>query len=467
MVAAPGRARGRPRGRASRNPVTATEGTLPMSQTVSADAALTRPLTEADPEVAHALADEARRQAGTLELIASENFVSEAVLTALGSVFTNKYAEGYPGRRYYGGCGPSDIVENLARDRCKELFGADHANVQPHSGTQANTAVYLAVLQPGDTILGMDLSHGGHLTHGHPLNISGILYNVITYGVRRGDETIDFDELEAKAREHKPKLIIAGASNYARTIDFARFAQVAAGVGAVLMVDMAHIAGLVAAGLHPSPVPHADFVTSTTHKTLRGPRGGLVLCKEKWAKDLDRKLFPGIQGGPLVHAIAAKAVSFKEALAPSFKDYQKRIVANARALAGALAGHGYRIVSGGTDTHLCSVDVMAKGVTGKVAEAELEKAGMTVNKNAIPFDTLPPLVASGVRIGTPALTSRGMGEADMKTIAGLMDRVLGSVKGEGKEAAADAAVIEAVRGEVRTLTARFPLYVARQAGGSA
>jgi glycine hydroxymethyltransferase len=312
----------------------------------------------------------------------------------------------------------------------------------------------------------MDLSHGGHLTHGHPLNISGILYKVFTYGVRRDDETIDYDELEAKAREHRPKLIIAGASNYARTIDFARFSAVAAKVGAVLMVDMAHIAGLIAADLHPSPVPHADFVTSTTHKTLRGPRGGLILCKEKWAKDLDRKLFPGIQGGPLVHAIAAKAVSFAEALTPEFNAYQRRIVANARALAGALTGHGYRIISGGTDTHLCSVDVLGKGVTGKVAEAELEKAGMTVNKNAIPFDTLPPLVASGIRIGTPALTTRGMGEAEMRTIAGLMDRVLAAVTGEGKEAAADPAVVEAVRGEVQALTAGFPLYVSRQAGGT-
>jgi glycine hydroxymethyltransferase len=428
-----------------------------------ASAFLDRPLAEVDPEVARTLAREARRQASTLEMIASENFVSEAVLEALGSVLTNKYAEGYPGRRYYGGCEWSDVVENLARDRCRALFGAEHVNVQPHSGTQANTAVYLTVLSPGDTILGMDLSHGGHLTHGHPLNISGMLYKVASYGVRRDDETVDYEQVEERAREHRPKLIIAGASNYSRTIDWSRFARAAEAVGAALMVDMAHIAGLVAAGLHPSPVPHADFVTSTTHKTLRGPRGGLILCREKWARDLDRRVFPGTQGGPLMHVIAAKAVAFKEALDPSFKGYQERIVANARALAGAFQERGYRIVSGGTDTHLFSMDVMGKGVTGKAAEIELEKAGMTVNKNTIPFDTLPPLTASGIRIGTPALTTRGMGTPEMLAIAGLMDRVLASIRG-GEKPSADAAVIREVAAEVAVLSKRFPLYVARQAG---
>ena len=433
-----------------------------MIRTPHAEAEMSRSLAEVDPEVHGALAGEAVRQAGTLELIASENFVSEAVLAATGSVFTNKYAEGYPGRRYYGGCAQVDVVETKARDRCLELFGADHANVQPHSGTQANTAVYLTVLEPGDTLLGMDLSHGGHLTHGHPLNISGILYKVATYGVARGEETIDYDQLAARARESRPKLIIAGASNYSRQIDFARFAEVAESVGAVLMVDMAHIAGLIAVGLHPSPVPHADFITSTTHKTLRGPRGGLVLCREKWARELDRKVFPGTQGGPLVHVIAAKAVAFQEALEPSFKEYQKCVVANAAELAVSLQTHGYRIVSGGTDTHLLCVDVFERGVTGRVAERELEKADITVNKNTIPFDTNPPLVASGIRLGTPALTTRGMDIDQMKTIAGLMDRVLRSIEGEGKEAAADPAVVEEVRGAVAGLVESFPLYVARQ-----
>jgi len=433
-----------------------------MTQIQTPETRMARPLAEVDPQIAAAVAAEARRQAGTLELIASENFVSEAVLCAAGSVFTNKYAEGYPGRRYYGGCDQTDVVENLARDRCKELFGADHANVQPHSGTQANTAVYLTVLSPGDTLLGMDLSHGGHLTHGHPLNISGLLYNVVAYGVRQGDETIDYEQLREQAREHRPKLIIAGASNYSRTIDFGKFASVAEEVGAVLMVDMAHIAGLIAVGLHPSPVPHADFVTSTTHKTLRGPRAGLILCREKWAKDLDRRVFPGTQGGPLVHVIAAKAVAFKEALEPPFKEYQARVTSNARDLAGALQEMGYRIVSGGTDTHVFSVDVWKNGVTGKAAERELEAAGITVNKNTIPFDTKPPLVASGIRVGTPALTTRGMGSAEMKAIAGFMDRVLSSVTGKGKQAAADPAVLAAVREDVGRLVARFPLYVKRQ-----
>ena len=433
-----------------------------MTHGVQSAAEMTRPLAEVDPDVWHALGEEARREAGTLELIASENFVSEAVLSALGSILTNKYAEGYPGRRYYGGCAQADVVENLARDRCKELFGAEHVNVQPHSGTQANVAVYLTVLSPGDTILGMDLSHGGHLTHGHPLNISGLLFNVVAYGVTRGEETIDYDQLAEQAHKHRPKLIIAGASNYSRRIDFERFAAVADSVGAVLMADMAHIAGLVATGLHPSPVPHADFVTSTTHKTLRGPRGGIVLCKGKWAKKLDRRVFPGSQGGPLVHVIAAKAVGLKEALQPSFKEYQKSIVANARELAVSLQTRGYRIVSGGTDTHLLCADVFARGVAGNVAERELEKAGITVNKNTIPFDPNPPLVASGVRMGSPALTTRGMGEEEMKTIAVLIDRVLCAIEGEGKEAAADPAVVEEVRREVATMVERFPLYEARQ-----
>jgi len=422
---------------------------------------LTRPLAEVDPDVARALAAEARREADTLEMIASENFVSEAVLEALGSVLTNKYAEGYPGRRYYGGCAQADVVENLARDRARELFGADHANVQPHSGTQANTAVYLTVLSPGDTLLGMDLSHGGHLTHGHPLNISGLLYKVVTYGVRRDTETIDYEQLERVAREQRPKLIISGASNYARVIDFERFGAVAAEVGAVHMADMAHIAGLVAAGLHPSPVPHADFVTTTTHKTLRGPRGGMVLCRERWAKDLDRRLFPGAQGGPLMHVVAAKAVAFREALEPAFRDDMRAVVKNCAALAAALATSGWRVVSGGTDNHLFSLDVFARGVTGKVAEAELEKAGITVNKNTIPFDTNPPLTASGIRVGTAALTTRGMGLPEMATIAALMDRVLAAVAGE---ATGLAAAIEEVRGAVRGLAGRFPLYARRQAG---
>ena len=422
---------------------------------------LTRPLAEVDPDVARALAAEARREADTLEMIASENFVSEAVLEALGSVLTNKYAEGYPGRRYYGGCAQADVVENLARDRARELFGADHANVQPHSGTQANTAVYLTVLSPGDTLMGMDLSHGGHLTHGHPLNISGLLYKVVTYGVRRDTETIDYEQLERVAREQRPKLIISGASNYARVIDFERFGAVAAEVGAVHMADMAHIAGLVAAGLHPSPVPHADFVTTTTHKTLRGPRGGMVLCRERWAKDLDRRLFPGAQGGPLMHVVAAKAVAFREALEPAFRDDMRAVVKNCAALAAALATSGWRVVSGGTDNHLFSLDVFARGVTGKVAEAELEKAGITVNKNTIPFDTNPPLTASGIRVGTAALTTRGMGLPEMATIAALMDRVLAAVAGE---AAGLAAAIEEVRSAVRGLAGRFPLYARRQAG---
>ena len=416
---------------------------------------LTQTLNEVDPTVAEAIRHETERQARGLELIASENFVSEAVLEAAGSVFTNKYAEGYPGRRYYGGCEYTDVVERLAIDRAKALFGAEHANVQPHSGSQANQAVYFTVLKPGDTVLGMDLSHGGHLTHGHPLNLSGKLYRFVAYGVRPGDETLDYDKLEALAAEHRPKLIVCGASAYARVIDFARIGAIAKAAGAKVMADMAHIAGLVATGHHPSPVPHCDFVTSTTHKTLRGPRAGLVLCKAEFAKELDKVLFPGLQGGPLVHIVAAKAVAFGEALQPSFKDYIGRVVANAKRLAAAMAGQGYRIVSGGTDNHLFLMDVFSKGITGKVAEKALEGAGITVNKNTIPFDPNPPMVASGIRIGTPAVTTRGMGEAEMDQIASLIARAL--------DAREDAAELGRLEGEVAILASRFPLYASRLA----
>ena len=409
-----------------------------------------RTLRETDPEVAAAIRDEVERQATGLELIASENFVSNAVLEATGSVFTNKYAEGYPGRRYYGGCECTDVVERLAIDRAKQLFGAEHANVQPHSGAQANMAVYFALLKPGDTVLGMNLSHGGHLTHGHPLNFSGKLYTIVPYGVRQQDERLDYDELERLAVEHTPKMIMVGASAYPRIIDFPRVRAVADRVGAAMVVDMAHIAGLVAGGVHPSPVPHADFVTTTTHKTLRGPRAGLVLCREEWAKDLDRSVFPGVQGGPLVHVIAAKAVCFKEALEPPFAAYQKQIVTNAARLAAVIASHGFRLVSGGTDNHLMLVDVFSKGLTGKDATAALGKAGITVNQNTIPFDQNPPLKASGIRIGTPAVTTRGMREAEMTTVGDLIARVL--------EAPDDAAVHAAVRADVETLCAKFPLY---------
>jgi glycine hydroxymethyltransferase len=363
---------------------------------------------------------------------------------------TNKYAEGYPGRRYYGGCEQYDVVENLARDRAKQLFGAEHANVQPHSGAQANMAVFMAACTPGDTIFGMDLSHGGHLTHGHPLNYSGKTFNVVAYGVTREAETIDYDRLADLAREHRPRLIVCGASAYPRTIDFERIGAIARDVDALVMADIAHIAGLVVAGLHPSPVPHCDFVTTTTHKTLRGPRGGLIMCRESWAKEVDKALFPGVQGGPLMHAVAAKAVAFKEALEPRFAEYQKRVVANAAALAAGLADLGWRIVSGGTDNHLLLVDVFSKGVTGKVAEKALERAAITINKNTIPFDTQPPLVASGVRLGTPALTTRGMTEDDMRAIAGLIDRVL--------SAPDDESVASAVRADVEALCDRYPLY---------
>jgi glycine hydroxymethyltransferase len=417
--------------------------------------AMSKSLNEADPAIAQAIRHETERQAQGLELIASENFVSEAVLEAAGSVFTNKYAEGYPGRRYYGGCEYTDIVERLAIDRAKQLFGAEHVNVQPHSGSQANQAVYFTVLQPGDTVLGMDLSHGGHLTHGHPLNLSGKLYKFVAYGVRKTDETLDYDNLEALAKQHRPKLIVCGASAYPRVIDFARIAAIAHSAGAKVMADMAHIAGLVATGHHPSPVPHCDFVTTTTHKTLRGPRAGLVLCKAEYAKELDKTVFPGLQGGPLVHIMAAKAVAFGEALQPSFKEYIGQVVKNAARLSAAMAGHGYRLVSGGTDNHLFLMDVFSKGITGKVAEKALEAAGITVNKNTIPFDPNPPMVASGIRIGTPAVTTRGMGEAEMDRIAALIARAL--------EAREDPEALAALVGEVASLASRFPLYASRLA----
>jgi glycine hydroxymethyltransferase len=409
-----------------------------------------RSLAETDPEIARTIAQEVHRQNSGLELIASENFVSHAVLEAAGSVLTNKYAEGYPGRRYYGGCEFVDIAESLAISRAKELFGADHANVQPHSGAQANMAVYFTLLQPGDTVLGMNLAHGGHLTHGHQLNFSGKLFKIVPYGVRKDDERIDYEELERLAHEHKPKMIIVGASAYPRVIDFERIARVGKDVGAPIFTDMAHIAGLVAAGIHPSPVPHSDFVTTTTHKTLRGPRGGMVLCRAQYAKDLDRTVFPGLQGGPLMHIIAAKAVCFKEALAPDFAVYQRQIVANAARLASNLASAGFRLVSGGTDNHLMLVDVFSRGLTGKVAEAALGKAGITVNKNAIPFDQNPPMVASGIRIGTPAITSRGMREPEMDVIAGLITRALASPE--------DDTAIGTVKAEVEALCRKFPLY---------
>ncbi len=422
-----------------------------MSETFD-QAMFRRPLAEADPDVAAAIAHEQHRQESGLELIASENFVSVAVLEAAGSVLTNKYAEGYPGKRYYGGCEHVDVVEALAIERAKTLFGAEHANVQPHSGAQANMAVLLATLKPGDTILGMSLAHGGHLTHGHPLNFSGKYFNIVPYGVRRSDERIDYDEVERLAHEHKPTLLIAGASAYARVIDFARMGDIARQTGALFMVDMAHIAGLVATGLHPSPVPHADFVTTTTHKTLRGPRAGLILCRQAHAKDIDRALFPGVQGGPLMHIIAAKAVCFKQAAAPAFTDYQRHVVTNAAALSAGMAAAGFRVVSGGTDNHLVLVDVFSKGLTGKVAEAALGRAAITVNKNAIPFDTNPPMVASGIRLGTPAVTTRGMRAHDMGTIAALIARVLAAPD--------DQAVASAVKTQVEQLCQTFPLYQA-------
>ena len=411
---------------------------------------MSRPLAEVDPEVFHAIVQEAERQHSQLELIASENFTSEAVLEAAGSVFTNKYAEGYPAKRYYGGCEFTDIVENLARDRAKKLFGAEHANVQPHSGSQANQAAYAAVLQPGDTILGMNLAHGGHLTHGHKLNFSGKTYNIVPYGVRKEDEVIDYDELERLALEHKPKMVLAGASAYPRVLDFPRFRRIADSVGAVFVVDMAHISGLVAAGLHPNPCEWADIVTSTTHKTLRGPRAGLILSKEKFAAAIDKTVFPGFQGGPLVHIIAAKAVCFREAMEPGFVEYQKQVVANARTLARGLMDAGFRVVSGGTDTHLLLLDVFSKGIRGKEAEAALDRARITVNKNAIPFDVNPPLNPSGIRLGSPAVTTRGFREPEMREAASLIAEVLHNISSDD--------AIAAVRRRVEALTGRFPLY---------
>jgi glycine hydroxymethyltransferase len=410
-------------------------------------------LAEVDPDIARALADEAQRQHRNLELIASENFVSEAVLEAMGSVLTNKYAEGYPGRRYYGGCEVVDVVEDLAIARAKELFKAEHVNVQPHSGAQANMAVYFTVLQPGDVVLGPNLSHGGHLTAGSPVNYSGKFYKIVPYGVRRDTERIDLDEVRDLARAHRPKLIIAGGSAFPRAIDFKPFSEIAREVGAVLMADIAHPAGLVAAGLHPSPVGLADFVTTTTHKTLRGPRGGMIMCQATDAQALDKVVMPGVQGGPLMHVIAAKAVAFREALTPEWRAYQQQIVRNARALADALLGHGYRLVSGGTDTHLILMDLTNRKITGKDAQDALDRAWITVNKNTVPYETRSPMVTSGIRVGTPAVTTRGMKEPEMAQIAALIDRVLQSPGSSSTEAS--------VRQEVRELTSRFPLYPGR------
>jgi glycine hydroxymethyltransferase len=408
------------------------------------------PLSDIDPEIYKAIQNEQRRQSSGLELIASENFTSKAVLEATGSVFTNKYAEGYPGRRYYGGCEYVDVVESLAIERAKKLFGAEHANVQPHSGSQANMSVYLTVLKPGDTVMGLSLAFGGHLTHGHHLNFSGKYYHFVPYGLRKDTETIDYEELDRLARENKPKLIVVGASAYPRTLDFERIAKTARETGAMMMVDMAHIAGLIAAGEHPTPVPYAEFVTSTTHKTLRGPRSGLVLCREPFAKDLNRSVFPEMQGGPLVHVIAAKAVCFKAAMTDEFRSYTRQVVKNAKTLAARIATRGFRIVSGGTDTHLFLVDVFSKGINGKQAEEALDKAGITVNKNAIPFDQNPPLTPSGIRIGTPALTTRGMKEGEMEAIGGWIVDVLEKVNDEN--------VQRRVRKDVEALCDRFPLY---------
>jgi len=409
-----------------------------------------RPLADVDPQIFEAIQHEVERQHSQIELIASENFTSQAVLDATGSVFTNKYAEGYPGKRYYGGCEFTDIVENLARDRAKQLFHAEYANVQPHSGSQANQAAYAAVLSPGDTVMGLNLAHGGHLTHGHPLNFSGKTYHIVPYGVRKEDEQIDYDELQRLAEEHKPKMIVAGASAYPRTLDFARFRRVADSVGALFLVDMAHISGLVAAGVHPNPCEYADIVTSTTHKTLRGPRGGVILAREKFGAAIDKTVFPGMQGGPLVNVIAAKAVCFLEAMQPGFIDYQKQVVANAKALAQSLMDQGFRIVSGGTDTHVMLLDVFSKGLRGKEAEKALDAARITVNKNAIPFDTNPPMNPSGIRLGSPAVTTRGFREPEMREVGELIAEVLHHI--------ADPAAIAAVRQRVEKLTARFPLY---------
>lgn len=424
--------------------------TLPLDKQESADVRQTDlPLKEADPQIWQAIEDEKRRQREKIELIASENYVSRAVLEAQGSVLTNKYAEGYPGKRYYGGCEYVDVAENLAIERAGQLFGAEHANVQPHSGAQANMAVYMAVLQPGDKILGMGLAFGGHLTHGYPVNFSGKLYTAANYGVSKDTERLDYDALQAQILEVRPKMLVVGASAYSRIFDFERCKQIADSVGAMLMVDMAHIAGLVAAGIHPSPIPYADFVTTTTHKTLRGPRGGMVLCTAKYAKEIDKSVFPGIQGGPLMHVIAAKAVAFHEALQPSFKEYQQQIVTNAKRLAAGLERAGLRLVSGGTDNHLMMVDVSPLGLTGKEAEYALDEVGITVNKNAIPYDPQPPAKASGIRIGTPAVTTRGFREPEMDTISRLIGDVLCAPN--------DEAVKERVRGEVAQLCSRFPV----------
>jgi glycine hydroxymethyltransferase len=431
-----------------------------MTKTTEANERMNRPLAHVDPQISSLLREEAQRQATGLELIPSENLVSEAVLEAMGSIFTNKYAEGYPGKRYYGGCEFADKVEQLAIDRAKELFAAEHANVQSHSGTQANVSVYMTALQPGDTVLGMNLSHGGHLTHGHPLNFSGRMYKFVAYGVRQDTEQIDYDEIDRLAAEHKPKMIVAGASAYPRVIDFERMARAAKGVGALLFVDMAHIAGLVAAGVHPSPVPHADFVSTTTHKTLRGPRGGLVLCKAAFQKELDKLTFPGLQGGPLVHTIAAKAVCLKEAMEPTFQEYQQQVAKNAKALAAVVAAKGLRVISGGTDNHLLLVEVHSRGITGGDAEKALDRAGITVNKNAIPFDPLPPMKAGGIRIGTPSITTRGMKEPEMALIANWIAEVLGAIG----NAATQTEVEQRVRNEVAVLAAKFPIYESRVKG---
>lgn len=410
-------------------------------------------LEKFDPEVATAITLETKRQEYNLELIASENFVSEAVLEAQGSVLTNKYAEGYPGKRYYGGCHHVDVVEQLAIDRAKELFGAEHANVQPHSGSQANMAVYFAACKPGDTILGMNLSHGGHLTHGSPVNFSGRFFNIVPYGVSTETQTIDYAEVERLALEHKPRMIVVGASAYPRILDFAAFRTIADKVGAVVMVDMAHIAGLVAAGLHPNPVPYAEYVTTTTHKTLRGPRGGMILCREEFAKALNSQIFPGIQGGPLMHAIAAKAVAFKEALQPEFKVYQQQIINNAKALSLALMKRGFKLTSGGTDNHLMLIDFSGTETTGKAAEEALDKAGITVNKNTVPFETRSPFVTSGIRIGTPAATSHGLKEPEMELVAGFIADAIANMADEQK--------LAAIKGEINTMMKRFPLYAHR------
>ncbi len=414
---------------------------------------MNRPLAEVDPEIAEILRDESRRQATGLELIPSENFVSEAVMEAMGSPLTNKYAEGYPGKRYYGGCEFVDRAEQLAIERAKQLFGAEHANVQAHSGTQANIAVYMTALQPGDTVLGMNLAHGGHLSHGHPLNFSGKTYKFVAYGVSKETEEIDYDEVERLAREHRPKMIVAGASAYSRIIDFPRLAKITQATETLLFVDIAHIAGLVAAGVHPSPIPYADFVSTTTHKTLRGPRGGMVMCREKFAKELDRVIFPGTQGGPLMHVIASKAVCLKEAMEPEFREYQKQVVANAKALAAALAKRGFRIIASGTDNHLFLVEIHPRGITGSDAQKALDRAGITVNKNAIPFDPLPPMKAGGIRLGTPAVTTRGMREPEMDPIAQWIAEVLDHI--------GDAPTETRVRQQVAEMAARFPMYEKR------